>query len=562
MRRSRTASWGSQRDANGFQNEEFHNKRASIPAQMSRQPSASVSRLPSNSRMTRRNSDSGVDLRFIPEATRWGQQRSQLQQRPSSPNRKLPELNTHGRLTRRSSGSSLQEKSQQHNPHHHGYASRLSPDPFTRSHSYAPPQTQDSQKSIGRRKSIYIGGELGNEGMQKGKSRSGSFGRSYSVSPPRDQEICEEIHRASSFGRSYSVSPPREQDSRNSQSPVSPHPPVIGNRSRNSNSPSRPVQKSASTGSGMGMVLEASEEKWRPADARPKTAQGKKPNYGIQSEAGAQGWRAKTNQDSFMMYRNGDKDFLAAVMDGHGKHGHHVSGFLKDSLADRILSDLKGGDSSEDIVDCTEKIKKAFIQCDNSLTKVRSIDSRSSGSTTVVCKRQGDQLFVANLGDSRAVLGRQDSSTGGMQAVPLTTDHTLANQKERSRVKKEGGSVEPIFVPGVGYRGPDRLWKNKQMEGGLAISRAFGDSNLKDSGVSAIPEVTVNKIKSEDRFVILGSDGVWDHVSNDEAVKMASRHEDPRVASTKIVELARQRWRQSGAYVDDITAVVARLDTP
>merc|ERR1711935_1022553 len=100
-----------------------------------------------------------------------------------------------------------------------------------------------------------------------------------------------------------------------------------------------------------------------------------------------------------------------------------------------------------------------------------------------------------------------------------------------------------------------------QREGGLAVSRAFGDMALRDAGVSAVPDVKVQEITPDDQFVILASDGVWDYVSNDEACQIVQGTSDPREASNLIVEKARSRWEKSGGgYVDDVTALVARLD--
>ena len=102
------------------------------------------------------------------------------------------------------------------------------------------------------------------------------------------------------------------------------------------------------------------------------------------------------------------------------------------------------------------------------------------------------------------------------------------------------------------------------------------------------------QISAKDKFVILASDGVWEHMSNQEvrctpkpkpcharisfghrqrlhkpilnltlgvqAVDVASKYKDPKVASEAIVQAARKRWQQRGnGYMDDVTAVVVRL---
>ena len=54
------------------------------------------------------------------------------------------------------------------------------------------------------------------------------------------------------------------------------------------------------------------------------------------------------------------------------------------------------------------------------------------------------------------------------------------------KVKQAGGEVEPIYIPGAGFRGPARLWSKRQQDGGLAVSRAFGDIHLRPAGVSSV----------------------------------------------------------------------------
>jgi serine/threonine protein phosphatase PrpC len=85
--------------------------------------------------------------------------------------------------------------------------------------------------------------------------------------------------------------------------------------------------------------------------------------------------------------------------------------------------------------------------------------------------------------------------------------------------------------------------------------------NLKPAGITADPEVKMQTIGPKDKFVILASDGVWDFVSNQEAVDIARRYPDPREASADIVKVARQRWKTQGGggYIDDVTALVAKL---
>ena len=109
------------------------------------------------------------------------------------------------------------------------------------------------------------------------------------------------------------------------------------------------------------------------------------------------------------------------------------------------------------------------------------------------------------------------------------------------------------------YQGPHRVWRRRQVDGGLAVSRSIGDTALESAGVVPKPDVIKQIVTPQDKVVVMASDGVWDQLSNEQVVAIASMHEDPRSASTAIVKEARRRWERDGAYVDDITALVLKI---
>ena len=117
-----------------------------------------------------------------------------------------------------------------------------------------------------------------------------------------------------------------------------------------------------------------------------------------------------------------------------------------------------------------------------------------SGSTAVAVVVQPGRCLVANLGDSRAVLVR---SGGG--AVQLTNDHKPYTESERARIEAAGGEVSERRVSGI-----------------LSMSRAIGDRMLK-TFVIAEPDVTERSLGPQDAFLILGTDGLWDFISNEDA---------------------------------------------
>ena len=79
-------------------------------------------------------------------------------------------------------------------------------------------------------------------------------------------------------------------------------------------------------------------------------------------------------------------------------------------------------------------------------------------------------------------------------------------------------------------------------------------------GVVAEPEIRKEILTTKDKFVVLASDGVWEHLSNQDVVDIARKHDDPKQASDAVVQEARKLWQLKGqGYVDDITAMVIRV---
>jgi serine/threonine protein phosphatase PrpC len=125
--------------------------------------------------------------------------------------------------------------------------------------------------------------------------------------------------------------------------------------------------------------------------------------------------------------------------------------------------------------------------------------------------------------------------------------------EEAERIAESKGRVFSLDdEPGV-YR----MWRPNGETAGLALSRALGDHYLKDFGLISVPDVTQRNITSRDKFVILATDGVWDVISNQEAVQIVSSTADREKSAKRLVECAVGAWKHKkrGIAMDDISAV-------
>ena len=178
-----------------------------------------------------------------------------------------------------------------------------------------------------------------------------------------------------------------------------------------------------------------------------------------------------------------------------------------------------------------------------------------------------ETVTTSNVGDSRCVLARRLKRSNGTEellSINLTTDHNPDVESEYNRIISSGGFV--TIPKEVGYSA--RVWTNASCtEIGLAMARSIGDRALRDYGVICDPDVQTYAInKDEDEFLILGSDGIWEFISSEEAVVIIDRHLREHGATTACEYLVREaatRWRKvEGDYRDDITAIVVDLRHP
>lgn len=129
-------------------------------------------------------------------------------------------------------------------------------------------------------------------------------------------------------------------------------------------------------------------------------------------------------------------------------------------------------------------------------------------------------------------------SKGG-QAERLSVDDRCDNPGEIARIKGVDGVILDNRVGGV-----------------LAVTRAFGDHSLKRSGVTAIPHVLKYTLKPFDKFLIIASDGVWDELSDQDAVNYCKDEVSTKLIAQAIVKAALDKGGK-----DNISVVVVRFNS-
>ncbi|KAI3821979.1 hypothetical protein L1987_09559 [Smallanthus sonchifolius] len=279
----------------------------------------------------------------------------------------------------------------------------------------------------------------------------------------------------------------------------------------------------------------------------------------------------KENQDCFCIktsIQGNPNVHFFGVFDGHGHSGKQCSNFVKTRLVENLCDDDKL------IEDPVTSFNLAFSTTNSELHENPEIDDSMSGTTAITILVVGDKLFVANVGDSRAVISFKKGDHGRVVAQDLSQDQTPFRSDECERVKECGArvlsvdQVEGVKDPSVQSWGdeenagsdPPRLWMRNAMYPGTAFTRSVGDSIAEKIGVVAVPEVSVVQLTANNPFFVLASDGVFEFLSSQAVVDMVDRYMDPRSACAAVAAESYKLWLEHENRTDDITIVVVHVN--
>ncbi|KAG8495687.1 hypothetical protein CXB51_013533 [Gossypium anomalum] len=221
------------------------------------------------------------------------------------------------------------------------------------------------------------------------------------------------------------------------------------------------------------------------------------------------------------------------VFDGHG--GKDASQFVRDHLPRVIVED------ADFPLDIEKAVTRSFMETDAAFAKSCSLESAlASGTTALTAMIFGRSLLVANAGDSRAVLSRCGT------AIEMSKDHRPCCMKERRRIESLGGFIDDGYLNG--QLGVTRALGNWHLEGMKEMGERIGP-------LSAEPELKMITLTKEDEFLIIGSDGIWDVFTSQNAVDFTRRrlqeHNDVKLCCKEMVGEAIKR----GA-TDNLTVVL------
>ncbi|KAM7250063.1 hypothetical protein ACFE04_021946 [Oxalis oulophora] len=238
----------------------------------------------------------------------------------------------------------------------------------------------------------------------------------------------------------------------------------------------------------------------------------------VYAQKGNKKFMEDTHKIASSSNNNNNNNGFYGVYDGHG--GNKAAQFVAHNLHNNVFQTINNCKDHEEKI---QAVKAAYLKTDhdfleqfgslihlvrkgcNSLPKqmLRPLEGLVSGTCCVTALIDGQELVISHVGDCRAVLCK-----GGV-AEALTKDHRAEREDERKRIENEGGYVEI-------HRG---AWR---VHGILTVSRSIGDAHLK-KWVLGEPDTMIIQLTRQMDFLILASDGLWEQVSNQDAVDSVKR---------------------------------------
>lgn len=219
------------------------------------------------------------------------------------------------------------------------------------------------------------------------------------------------------------------------------------------------------------------------------------------------------NEDTITARKINDY-FFFGVYDGHGGNGCSI--YLRDNLYNYITEFSKEG------------IKKAIEEAEDSFITKKALSPKKelldpSGSCGIMAIIKENKCIIANVGDSRCVVFKKGKT------FFATEDHKPNSDVEKERITKAGGKLYqtptlfPLFQNGQEVTGPWRV-----LPGRLSVSRTFGDVEAKEESlggmkgvVVALPDITEIELDNDTNFIVIGCDGIFDVLSNEDLIECA-----------------------------------------
>jgi len=226
-------------------------------------------------------------------------------------------------------------------------------------------------------------------------------------------------------------------------------------------------------------------------------------------------------EDEIFIFK-GNSFIFTCVFDGHG--GGDCSKFLKRYCFSVFKKNLK----------LFNTVKKSLLYTVKDLHKGVLKNQIQSGSTLniIVVNRLTNHFFVANVGDSRAIVCFKNN-----KIKQITRDHKPENKREKTMIRKKGGFVE-----------------NGRANGVLAMSRSIGDARL-SRHISQTPDIFEGNLANVN-FILHATDGLYDVMSNVDICQYIMNLKSKNISKSGIVSNLVRHSIYNKQSRDNVSAII------
>jgi len=270
-----------------------------------------------------------------------------------------------------------------------------------------------------------------------------------------------------------------------------------------------------------------------------------------------------------------------SVFDGHG--GHNCAEFLRDNLLNLICNNIYYPNDVENAIKFGfEQVDKLFLS--HCVKNGEIIDN--SGSCALILLIIENKIYIANVGDSRCLISMQN----GLIRRDVTRDHKPNYPYEKERILSNGGNIYQTQTPlnqnienesQSTEPNPSTINENNNLNnlillgpfrvypGSLSVSRTIGDASAKLSDFGGNPNVVISEPdiycfdleKNDIDFLILGCDGIYDHMTSKDVFNCAWTMIDYyRNYNLKIEEKNKNEGNQNNEKIDIYTSCANIVD--
>jgi serine/threonine protein kinase len=220
---------------------------------------------------------------------------------------------------------------------------------------------------------------------------------------------------------------------------------------------------------------------------------------------------------------------IVGVFDGH--NGDHIAALAKYIVKDTLDSIVAHASTGTTNNDACVLLSQLFENFERGLSDREDAARTGTTATVGVVQQNGTStdLCIGWVGDSRAIVfdipqrHHQDDGDDGIEAEVLlcTTNHAPSEESERVRIESLGGVVDRLKkTRDDGFEmpyGPQRVYAGDGTSGGLAVSRALGNTQWRP-WISSDHETLVLSWSNDTggggggttRVLVLATDGLWD----------------------------------------------------